>query len=74
MLNKNPIIFRKQVESEIKYFDNKNVNNFMEYLTYIYYKKVKVIKIQLCTYGYILSNKLNNILIYFKGDPYISKK
>ena len=48
--------------------------NFMEYLTYIYYKNDKVIKIQLCTDEYILSNKLNNILIYFKGDAEISKK
>ena len=81
LLNRDPIIFGKQVESEIKYlikyFDDKNVNNFMnfmEYLTYIYYKNDKVIKIQLCTDEYILSNKLNNILIYFKGDAEISKK
>ena len=81
LLNKDPIIFGEQVESEIKYlikyFDDKNVNNFMnfmEYLTYIYYKNDKVIKIQLCTDEYFLSKKLNNILIYFKGDPDISKK
>ena len=69
------------VENEIKRFilnldEKTSLQEFLkvfEYLSEIYYPSDKIITLHLCGQEYLYSQKMNQVLTFFKGDEKISK-